>query len=170
MKSLSKSFIVILFNLLILSSENPYVKLSGKTISSESLTSSNINYAFDGDLNTAFKADKASKGWIGLKLDSKYVITKIGLAFPKDSKKNDYLLAVLEGANDPNFEDSTVLYMLTEEITLGEVYYIYPKNNRRYKYIRYIGPDNSYCVVSEFEIYGDDELDTKIEKQFKDNL
>ena len=159
MKSLSKSFIVILLNLLILSSENPSVKLSGKVLSSEPLSSSNINYAFDGKIDTAFKADDASKGWIGLKLDSKYLITKIGLAFPKDSKKNDYLLAVLQGANDPNFEDPTVLYMLTEEIKLGEIKYIPIKTNRRYKYIRYIGPDNSYCVISEFEVYGDDELD-----------
>ena len=160
MKSLSKSFILLLLNLLVLSSENPCVKLSGKTISSELLSSPNINNAFDGNINTAFKADKPSKGWIGLKLDSKYIITKIGFAFPKDSKKNDYLLGILEVSNDPNFEDSNILYMLTEEMTLGEVKYISINSNKRYKYIRYIGPDNSYCVISEFEIYGDDELDT----------
>ena len=167
MKNLSKSFIVILLNLLIFSSENPCVKLSGKAISSEPLSSSNINKAFDGDLNTAFKAEEASEGWIGLKLDSKYLITKLGVAFPKDSTKNDYLLGIFEGSNDPSFEDPIVLYMLTEEMTLGEINYISINTNRRYKYIRYIGPEKSYCVISELEIYGDDELDAQIDEPIK---
>ena len=160
MKFSSKFFIVIFLSFLILSSENVYVKLNGKKISSEPLTSQSISNAFDGDLSTSFTSKEASKGWIGLKLDSKYLITKIGLAFPINSKKEDYLLSILEGSNDPTFTDSTILYMITEELTLGEMNYISIKTSSRYKYIRYIGPNGKYCVISELEIYGDDELGT----------
>jgi len=160
MKFSSKFFNVIFLSLLILSTENAYVKLSGKKISSEPLTSPSIINAFDDDLTTSFTSKEASKGWIGLKLDSKYLITKIGLAFPINSKKEDYLLSILEGSNEPTFSDSTVLYMVTEELKLGEMNYIPIKTNIRYKYIRYIGPNSKYCVISELEIYGDDELGT----------
>ena len=160
MKFSSKFFIVIFLSFLILSSENVYVKLNGKKISSEPLTSQSISNAFDGDLSTSFASKEASKGWIGLKLDSKYLITKIGLAFPINSKKEDYLLSILEGSNDPTFTDSTILYMITEELKLGEMNYISIKTSSRYKYIRYIGPNGKYCVISELEIYGDDELGT----------
>ena len=160
MKFSSKFFIVIFLSFLILSSENVYVKLNGKKISSEPLTSQSISNAFDGDLSTSFISKEASKGWIGLKLDSKYLITKIGLAFPINSKKEDYLLSILEGSNDPTFTDSTILYMITEELKLGEMNYISIKTSSRYKYIRYIGPNGKYCVISELEIYGDDELGT----------
>ena len=162
MKFSSKFFIVIFLSFLILSNENVYVKLNGKKISSEPLTSQSISNAFDGDLSTSFASKEASKGWIGLKLDSKYLITKIGLAFPINSKKEDYLLSILEGSNDPTFTDSTILYMITEELKLGEMNYISIKTSSRYKYIRYIGPNGKYCVISELEIYGDDELGTNI--------
>ena len=162
MKFSSKFFIAIFLSFLILSSENIYVKLNGKKISSEPLTSQSISNAFDGDLSTSFASKEASKGWIGLKLDSKYLITKIGLAFPINSKKEDYLLSILEGSNDPTFTDSTILYMITEELKLGEMNYISIKTSSRYKYIRYIGPNGKYCVISELEIYGDDELGTNI--------
>jgi hypothetical protein len=160
MKFASKAFTVIFLSLLILSSENANMKLNGKIISSDPLTSPSINNAFDGDLSTSFTSKEASKGWIGLKLDSKYLITKIGFAFPINSKKEDYLLSILEGSNEPTFTDSTILYMITEELKLGEMNYISIKTNSRFKYIRYIGPNNKYCVISELEIYGDDELGT----------
>ena len=160
MKFESKAFTVTFLSLLILSSENANMKLNGKIISSDPLTSPSINNAFDGDLSTSFTSKGASKGWIGLKLDSKYLITKIGFAFPINSKKEDYLLSILEGSNEPTFTDSTILYMITEELNLGEMNYISIKTNNRYKYIRYIGPNNKYCVISELEIYGDDELGT----------
>ena len=167
MKNLSRTFITIFLGLLMVSSENPHVKLSGKIVSSESKTSPYINNAFDGNISTNFKSDEASNGWIGLKLDSKYLITRIGLAFPKDSKKEDYLLSVIEGSNEPTFYDSDIIYMITQELKLGEMNYLELKGNKRYKYIRYIGPESKYCVISELEIYGDDELDTTNENKLK---
>ena len=159
MKKFSKGFIIIFLLLLNLTIENPYLKLSGKPISSDPLQSLTIKYAFDGDLSTFFKSEKEENGWVGLKLDSKYYITKLGFAFPKNSEKEDYLLGIIEASNDPTFYDSSILYMITKELKLGEMNYIDIKSNERFKYIRYIGPNKKYSIISEFEIYGDDELD-----------
>ena len=126
-------------------------------------------YAFDDDLSTYFKASEAKNGWIGLKLDSKYLITKIGYAFPKDSKKEDYLLGIFEASNEPNFYDSVVLFMITQEAKTGEMNYVTLQLNQRFKYIRYVGPNNKYSIISELEIYGDDELGTN-EKLIKSKI
>ena len=155
-------------SLFIISYQNPYVKLSGKPISSDSAKESPLNNAFDGDMSTVFKSQKASEGWIGLKLDSKYKLTKIGVAFPENVSKGDYLLAIIEGSTDPTFLDSETLYMITSEIKPGEMFYLPINSNHRFKYIRYVGPTNSYCIMSELEIYGDDELDD-VQKSFDIN-
>ena len=145
---------------------NSSPKLSGKPISSDSLSLIN---AFDGDLSTNFKSDKPSNGWIGLQLDSQYKITKIGIAFPKESKKEDYLLGILEGSNDPTFIDAEPLYMITEEINNNKIKYIDIKSTQRYEYIRYIGPNNKYCIISELEIYGDGKIDTNLNSMIVSN-
>jgi hypothetical protein len=147
-----KNFLIIFLCLLILSKENPNIKLSGKPISSDSFTSTIKNKAFDGDISTIFESEEASKGWIGLKLDSKYLITKIGYAFPNSAKKEDYLLGIFEASNDPVFLDSTILYMITEEVKVGEMNYITIKINQRFKYIRYFGPSNRHSITSYVEI------------------
>ena len=162
MKKLLNYFSIILLSLFIFSHQNSCLKLSGKPISSDSITSSPVNNAFDGDISTIFKSNNPSKGWIGLKLDSKYKIVQIGLGFPDNTEKENYLLAIIEGSNQPSFEDSVPIYMLTEELKAGQMNYITIKSNQRYKYIRYISPNNKYCIISELEIYGDDELDSNI--------
>ena len=158
MKKLLNFFFILFLSLFILSYQNECVKLNGKAISSDPLTSPFISKAFDSDISTYFKSNQDSKGWIGLKLDSRYRITQIGLAFPKDSDQKDYLLGIIEAANEPTFVESEPLYMITEEMKLGEMNYVPIKSSQRYKYIRYIGPNKKYCIISELEIYGDDEL------------
>lgn len=167
MKSFLNSFLIIFLNLFLITYQNSCVKLSGKPISSEPMTSPSIPNAFDGDISTTFKSNDESKGWIGLKLDSKYKITKIGLAFPKNSKKEDYLLGIIEGSTEPTFIESDPIYMITQEIKLGEMNYITLKSSQKYKYIRYIGPNKKYSIISELEIYGDDELATSENEKSK---
>ena len=134
-------------------------KLSGKPISSDS--ESLIN-AFDGDLSTNFKSEKPSNGWIGLQLDSQYKIKKIGVAFPKDSKKEDYLLGIIEGSNDPTFLEADPLYMITEEIKNNEINYFEIKSTQKYEYIRYLGPNDKNCIISELEVYEDSKINTNL--------
>ena len=171
MRNLLNFFSLFFISLFIISYQNPYMKLSGKLISSDSPKESQLNNAFDGDISTTFKSKNPSGGWIGIKLDSKYKITKIGVAFPENAARQDYQLAIIEGSLDPTFLDSVPLYMITNEIKSGEIFYITINSNNKYKYIRYVGPTNSYCILSELEIYGDDELDdNKIinSKEFKE--
>lgn len=151
--------IVLLFFLPFIQKLNSPVKLSGKPISSDS--KSLIN-AFDGDLSTDFKSEKPSNGWLGLQLDSKYKIKKIGVAFPKDSKKEDYLLGILEGSNDQTFIDADPLYMITEEIKNNEINYFEIKSTKKYEYIRYIGPNDKNCIISELEVYEDSKINTNL--------
>lgn len=119
-------------------------------------------------MSMVFKFQKTSERWIGLKLDSKYKLTKIGVAFPENVWKGDYLFVIIEGSTDPTFLDAEILYMITNEIKPGEIFYLPINSNHRFKYIRYVGPTNSYCIMSELEIYGDDELDD-VQKNFDIN-
>ena len=120
MKSLLFVLLIALFFIPFIPKLNSPAKLSGKPISSDS---GSLTTAFDGDLSTDFKSEKPSNGWIGLQLDSQYKIKKIGVAFPKDSKKEDYLLGIIEGSNDPTFLEADPLYMITEEIKNNEINY-----------------------------------------------
>ena len=157
---------VIVFNLVILSKQNSFIKLSGDPISSESSQSSIANNAFDGDFSTVFISSKPSNGWIGLKLDSKFRISRVGVAFPNNAKKEEYLLGIFEGANDPSFFESNPIFMITEELELGKINYFEIKSNIKYQYIRYIGPNNSSCIISGLEIYRDEESETNNEEDY----
>ena len=159
MKSLLFVLLIALFFIPFIPKFNSPVKLSGKPISSDSAS---LITAFDGDLSTNFKSEKPSNGWIGVQLDSQYKIKKIGVAFPTDSKKEDYLLGIIEGSNDPTFIEADPLYMITEEIKNNEMNYFEIKSSQKYEYIRYIGPNNKNCIISELEVYEDSKINTNL--------
>ena len=159
MKSLLFVLLIALFFIPFIPKLNSPVKLSGKPISSDS---ESLTTAFDGDLSTDFKSEKPSNGWIGLQLDSQYKIKKIGVAFPKDSKKEDYLLGIIEGSNDPTFLEADPLYMITEEIKNNEINYFEIKSTQKYEYIRYLGPNDKNCIISELEVYEDSKINTNL--------
>ena len=159
MKRLLFILLIALFFIPFIPKLNSPVKLSGKPISSDS---ESLTTAFDGDLSTDFKSEKPSNGWIGLQLDSQYKIKKIGVAFPKDSKKEDYLLGIIEGSNDPTFLEADPLYMITEEIKNNEINYFELKSTKKYEYIRYLGPNDKNCIISELEVYEDSKINTNL--------
>lgn len=159
MKSLLFVLLIALFFIPFIPKFNSPVKLSGKPISSDSAS---LITAFDGDLSTNFKSEKPSNGWIGVQLDSQYKIKKIGVAFPTDSKKEDYLLGIIEGSNDPTFIEADPLYMITEEIKNNEMNYFEIKSSQKYEYIRYIGPNNKNCIISELEVYEDSKININL--------
>ena len=159
MKSLLFVLLIALFFIPFIPKLNSPVKLSGKPISSDS---ESLTTAFDGDLFTDFKSEKPSNGWIGLQLESQYKIKKIGVAFPKDSKKEDYLLGIIEGSNDPTFLEADPLYMITEEIKNNEINYFEIKSTQKYEYIRYLGPNDKNCIISELEVYEDSKINTNL--------
>ena len=159
MKSLLFVLLIALFFIPFIPKFNSPVKLSGKPISSDSTS---LITAFDGDLSTNFKSEKPSNGWIGVQLDSQYKIKKIGVAFPADSKKEDYLLGIIEGSNGQTFIEADPLYMITEEIKNNEMNYFEIKSSQKYEYISYIGPNNKNCIISELEVYEDSKINTNL--------
>ncbi|MCQ2965054.1 MAG: CotH kinase family protein, partial [archaeon] len=141
--------------------EKEAVLLEGTPISSDA-DSKTLKNAFSNDYTKEFKSTLASNGWVGIELEKAQRITKIGWAQKKGDKKN-YLLGVFEGSNDEAFIDAIPLFMITEEGKAEKMNYAEIKVNYAFKYLRYVGPNNSSCVISGLEFYGY-ESSTKLEE------
>ena len=59
--------------------------------------------------------------------------------------------------------------MITEEIKNKKINYFEIKATKKYEYVRYIGPNNKYCIISELEIYGDGKVDTNLKSMIVSN-
>ena len=127
-------------------------KLTGKIISSDE-NSKLLNNAFDGNFKTFFKSEKESNCYIGLDLSTTYLISKIGWS-QNESDKSNYLLGIFEGSNEDTFLDSYPLYMITSEFPINTINYITINTTKTFRYVRYIGPDKKYCIISNLEFYG----------------
>ena len=111
--------------------------------------------AFDGDMNTFYASYERSYTWVGLDLGSRHVITRVGW-----SPRNDGLgpgrmvLGVIEGANQPDFMDALPLYLIDTIGTIGQVDHADVDCSLGFRYVRYIGPNDARCNISELEFYG----------------
>ncbi|MBR4520790.1 MAG: CotH kinase family protein [Paludibacteraceae bacterium] len=111
--------------------------------------------AFDGDMNTFYASYERSYTWVGLDLGSRHVITRVGW-----SPRNDGLgpgrmvLGVIEGANQPDFMDALPLYLIDTKGTVGQVDHADVDCSLGFRYVRYIGPNDARCNISELEFYG----------------
>ena len=109
--------------------------------------------AFDGDYTTTYAAYERSTGWVGLDLGQKYVIDKVAYA-PRAGWAKRMVLGIFEGANEPDFSDAIPIHMIKEE-PLYETLTEEPVHcSRGFRYVRYIGPNESRCNVSELRFYG----------------
>ena len=127
-------------------------KLTGTPISSTSDTA-NAKNAFDGNLETEFKAT-SKNGWVGLEFSSPVKISQIGWA-QKGTNVKSYLLGIFEGSNDKNFFDAIPIYMITSEGKSSQINLVEISCTQTFKYIRYIGPEGQNSVISQIEIYGE---------------
>ena len=152
---MSKPFLVLLL-LLFINCKESGTKLKGTPFSSDE-SSKTLKNAFDGDISTEF-VSVLKEGWVGLELSSEAVITKIGFAFATKRAK-DYLLGVFQGANDKTFFDAFPLYMIKEVVEDEEINYVDISCNQKFKYIRYVGPEGMNSTISEFEVYGNSEIE-----------
>ena len=129
------------------------VDYSTNTPSTTVNTKSNV---FDGDFDTYFASYERSGTWVGLDLGEKHVITKIAY-----SPRSDYVegpqrlvLGIFEGANNPDFGDAVPLLIVTEA---PQFYKMTEQNincSRGFRYVRYVGPNDVRCNISEIEFYG----------------
>jgi len=120
-----------------------------------------IKYAFDGDIKTQFMT-KDKNGWVGLKFSEEYIITEIEWA-QKEEDHSNYLLGIFEASNTKTFEDAIPLYMIKTIGKIGEINTIKINFNKRFQFVRYVGPEGKYTKINILKIYGyhDSESDSK---------
>lgn len=138
-------------------------KLSGTVIG----TSKSVNYdtgqssttvntrecVFDGNFDTFFASYDRSRTWVGLDLGATHVITKVGYS-PRISQEGRVELALIEGANQPDFSDALPLAIIKEKGTARQMSYIDINFSRGVRYVRYVGPHDARCNLAELEFYG----------------
>lgn len=139
-------------------------KLTGEVIGStysvdynngnaQSTTVNTKDMVFDGNFDTFFASYDRSRTWVGLDLGEKHVITKIGYA-PRMDWGSRVELAVLEGANEPDFSDALPIYMIKNSATPGQMHYGDVTCSRGFRYVRYVSPYDVRCNLAELEFYG----------------
>lgn len=139
------------------------VKLSGTVIGTtlyvdydtgqSSRTVNTRDNVFDGNFDTFFATYERSCTWVGLDLGKKHVITKVGYS-PRVSQEGRVELALIEGANMPDFSDALPIAMIKEKGRAREMSYIETSFSRGVRYVRYVGPNNARCNLSELEFIG----------------
>lgn len=81
------------------------------------------------------------------------MITRVGYA-PRPSHEGRVVLAMLEGANKPDFSDALPLAMIKEKGRSGEMQYVDVPCTRGFRYVRYVGPNDARCNLAELEFRG----------------
>ena len=138
-------------------------KLSGTVIGSrysvdytsgiQSTTVNVKNNVFDGDFDTYFASYDRSGTWVGLDLGSKHVITKIGYS-PRITQSHRVELAMIEGANNPDFSDALPIHMIKQSAPERQMTYEQTNCSRGFRYVRYVSPNDVRCNLAELEFYG----------------
>lgn len=138
-------------------------KLSGTVIGStysvdyssgsQSTTVNVKNNVFDGDFDTYFASYDRSGTWVGLDLGSKHVITKVGYS-PRITQSHRVELAMIEGANNPDFSDALPIHMIKHSAPERQMTYEQTSCSRGFRYVRYVSPNDVRCNLAELEFYG----------------
>jgi len=111
--------------------------------------------AFDGNLGTFLDGPDPSGDWVGLDLGAgvSNVITEVVYA-PRPGWAFRMVGGVFQGANQPDFSDAVKLAEITslspDWIATGQPV----TNSTPFRYLRYVGPNNSYCDVAEIAFIG----------------
>ena len=144
--------------------ETTPVKLTGTIIGTQysvdydngnakSTTVNTKNNVFDGNFDTYFASYDRSRTWVGLDLGEKHVITKVGYS-PRKTQGGRVELAVIEGANEPDFSDALPIYMIKSAASEGVMHYGQVDCSRGFRYVRYVSPYDVRCNLAELEFHG----------------
>ena len=115
-------------------------------------TKSNV---FDENFHTFFSSYERSGTWVGLDLKERYIITKIAYA-PRniDDGPGRLVLGLFEGANNPDFSDAVPLFVVSDPPQVDVMTEQDINCSRGFRYVRYCGPNNTRCNISELAFYG----------------
>ena len=121
--------------------------------STQSTTANVKENVFDGDHKTFFASYDRSRTWVGLDLGKKHIITKVGWA-PRIDNQKRVELALLEGANSPDFSDALPIHIVKQPGVNNTMHYADVDCSRGFRYVRYVSPNNVRCNLAELEFYG----------------
>ena len=119
----------------------------------QSTTVNTKNNVFDGNFDTFFASYDRSQTWVGLDLGEKHVVTKVGWS-PRIDHQSRVELALIEGANEPDFSDALPLYIVKEAGENRKMHYGEVECTRGFRYIRYVSPNDVRCNLAELEFHG----------------
>ena len=112
-----------------------------------------LESAFDGDFDTFYASMDRSRTWVGLDLGTAHVITQVGWS-PRISQERRVQLGIFEGSNRPDFLDAVPLFLIPEGGAAQRMDYADVPVTRGFRYVRYVGPNDARCNISELEFYG----------------
>lgn len=112
-----------------------------------------IKNVFDNNYDTFFASFERSGTWVGLDLGSPHVITQIGYS-PRISQPARVQLAVIEGANDPDFTDAVPIYIIPDTAAEGMMTMTDIHCSKGFRYVRYISPSDVRCNLAELQFFG----------------
>ena len=144
--------------------ETTPVKLTGTIIGTQysvdydngnamSTTVNTKNNVFDGNFDTYFASYDRSRTWVGLDLGEKHIITKIGYS-PRKTQEGRVELALIEGANKPDFSDALPIHMIKNSAPSGVMNFEDVSCSRGFRYVRYVSPYDVRCNLAELEFHG----------------
>jgi hypothetical protein len=113
-----------------------------------------IANVFDQNLSTYFDAPLASGAYVGLDLGTSQVVSQISYS-PRIGWASRMVGGKFQASNSVNFSAAVVtLYTITAKPAAGVMTTVSISNKTPYRYIRYVGPTNSYCDIAEMQLFG----------------
>lgn len=138
-------------------------KLTGKVIGTKdnfdyttyscSQTANTPASVFDGNLDTYLAGCSRNNVWAGLDLGEPHVITEIAYC-PRVDMQSRLELGVFEGANNPDFGDAIPIFVIKHIPENNKLSRQTISTTRAFRYVRYIGPNNTRGNIAEVEFYG----------------
>jgi N-acetylneuraminic acid mutarotase len=109
--------------------------------------------AFDGNLATFCDAPTATGSYTGLDLGVAALIAQISYA-PRAGFAYRMVGGQFQASNTADFSTNLVtLYTITTAPTPGTLTTVTLSNTAAYRYVRYVGPANSYCNIAEAQFF-----------------
>ena len=108
---------------------------------------------FDGNFNTYLAGCDRNNVWAGLDLAEPHVITEIAYC-PRADWQSRLVLGVFEGANNPDFGDAIPFFVITQKPPYNTFTRQTISCSRAFRYVRYVGPNDSKGNIAEIEFYG----------------
>ena len=136
------------------------VKITGTIIGTSGSYGNNSSRtgkaALDGNLSTFYDAANASGDWVGYDLGTRYTAQVV---YVKYAPRSGYPARMTGGkfqvANTADFSDALTIATVPEAPAEGVLTKLTaPSTTKRYRYLRYIGPDNGSCNVAEVQFFG----------------